>query len=225
MANPGNANVQSLDALRDFRLALVAFHERAQTAMAELRAKIDRTKGWIDQDRPLYWREQQRRAYDEVTKTRIAYDLCRLRTVGGRHSECIEEGVAKQRAKARLEYCQQKIDAVRRWSVKVGQEVDDYRGRTGPMQRQLEEDVPNMLAKLSRMIDAIEGYADVGISTANSMDSRPIRVPETETETQAVAERVTQIHLTAATNSNPELEQKMAESEITKKKVENDNIR
>ena len=82
-----------------------------------------------------------------------------------------------------------------------------------------------MLAKLSRMIDAIEGYADVGISTANSMDSRPIRVPETETETQAVAERVTQIDLTAATNSNPELEQKMAESEITKKKVENDNIR
>ncbi|MBC8117713.1 MAG: hypothetical protein H7062_25265, partial [Candidatus Saccharimonas sp.] len=87
----------------------------------------------------------------------------RLRTVGGRHPECIEEKVALQRAKARLEFCQQKVDIVRRVNVDVSQQADDYRGRTGLLQRLLDEDVPNVLAMLSRMIDAIEAYAAIGV--------------------------------------------------------------
>ena len=163
MPAPGNANVQSLDALRDVRLALILFQERAVSAMGSLRTKIDRTRAWLEQDRPLYWRDQERKAYDGVASCRVAYDTCRLRTVGGRHPECIEEKVALQRAKARLEFCQQKVDVVRRVNVDVGQQIDDYRGRTGLLQRLLDEDVPKVLAMLSRMIDAIEAYAAVGV--------------------------------------------------------------
>jgi len=163
MSIPGNANVQSLDALRDVRLALILFQERAVSAMGSLRTKIDRTRAWIEQDRPLYWRDQERRAYDGVASARVAYETCRLKTVGGRHSECIEEKVALQRAKGRLEYCQQKVDIVRRAAIEVGQQSDDFRGRSGPLQRMLDEDIPNMLAMLSRMIDAIEAYATVGV--------------------------------------------------------------
>lgn len=163
MPAPGHANVQSLDALRDVRLALILFQERAISAMGSLRTKIDRTRAWLEQDRPLYWRDQERNAYDRVATARVAYDTCRLRTVGGRHPECIEEKVALQRAKARLEYCQQKVDIVRRVTVEVGQQSDDYRGRSGLLQRLLDEDIPKVLAMLSRMIDAIDAYAAVGV--------------------------------------------------------------
>ena len=163
MPAPSNANVQSLDALRDVRLALILFQERAVSALGSLRTKIDRTRAWLEQDRPLYWRDQERKAYDGVATARVAYDTCRLRTVGGRHSECIEEKVALQRAKARLEFCQQKVDTVRRVTVETGQQADDFRGRSGPLQRLLDEDIPNVLAMLSRMIDAIEAYAAVGV--------------------------------------------------------------
>ncbi|MBC8117499.1 MAG: hypothetical protein H7062_24135 [Candidatus Saccharimonas sp.] len=163
MPAPGHANVQSLDALRDVRLALILFQERATSALGGLRTKIDRTRAWLEQDRPLYWRDQERKAYDGVASARVAYDTCRLRTVGGRHPECIEEKVALQRAKARLEFCQQKVDVVRRVNVDVSQQADDYRGRTGLLQRLLDEDVPNVLAMLSRMIDAIEAYAAIGV--------------------------------------------------------------
>ena len=168
MSLPGNANVQSLDALRDVRLALILFQERAISAMGSLRTKIDRTRAWLEQDRPLYWRDQERRAYDGVASARVAYETCRLKTVGGRHSECIEEKVALQRAKGRLEFCQQKVDIVRRVTVEVGQQSDDYRGRSGPLQRLLDEDIPKVLAMLSRMIDAIEEYAAVGVAPDGS---------------------------------------------------------
>lgn len=161
MPGPGNANVQSLDALRDVRLALLAFGERGNSALGDLRSKIDRTMAWLEQDRPLYWRDQERRAYDGVASARIAYETCRMRTVGGRHSECIEEKVAFQRAKVRLEYCQQKVEVVRRWTAEARRQVDEYRGRSGPMHRWIDDELPNVAAMLGRMIEALEAYADV----------------------------------------------------------------
>ncbi len=161
MAGSGSANVRSLDALRDVRLSLISFGERTDTALTELRSKIDRTLAWLQQDRPLYWREQERKAYDNVASTRIAYETCRMRTVGGRHSECIEEKIAHQRAKMRLEFCKQKCELVRRWIAEAGQQSDEYRGRSAPLQRSLEEEVPNLIAMLGRMIETIEAYADI----------------------------------------------------------------
>ena len=157
-----NANVRSLDALRDVRLALIAFQERASSALGSVRSKIDRTRAWLEQDRPIYWAEQERRAYDGVATARVGYETCKLRTVAGRHPECIEEKIALQKAKARLEYCQQKIVTVRRCVIEAGRQSDDYRGRAGALQRLLEEDIPNVLARVSRMIDALEAYAEVG---------------------------------------------------------------
>lgn len=161
MPGPGNANVKSLDALKDVRLSLIAFRERVDSAFGDLRAKIDRTLQWLQQDRPLYWREQERKAYDNVSTTRIAYETCRLKTVGGRHPECIEEKVAHQRAKVRLEYCKQKIEVVRKWTVEAGRQADEYRGRVGPLQRRLDEELPNVIAMVTRMIDALEAYAEI----------------------------------------------------------------
>ena len=67
----GQANVQSLDALRDLRLSLITFGERVENALGELRSKIDRTMAWLQQDRPMYWREQERRAYDHDLHARF----------------------------------------------------------------------------------------------------------------------------------------------------------
>jgi hypothetical protein len=186
MPGPSEANVQSLDALRDVRLALMAFSERTASALGALRSKIDRTVAWLEQDRPMYWREQERRAYDLVAGARIAYETCRLRTVGGRHAECIEEKVALRRAKERLEHCRHKIDVVRHWTIEASRQADEYRGRSGPLQRALDEEVPNVIAMLSRMIEAIEAYASVGV-TMSGADSVSLGPIDGESESEATA--------------------------------------
>lgn len=160
MSDPGSANVQSVDAIKDVRTALIKFHERATSAMGDLRQKIDRTVSWLELDRPNYWREQERRAYDLVASTRVALETCRLRTVGGRKSDCIEEKKAFERAKMRMEYVREKQQAVRKWMVQAGRETNEYRSRTSTFLRALEQDVPLMIAQLGRMIDAIEAYSE-----------------------------------------------------------------
>lgn len=203
MPGPGSANIQSLDAVRDVRLALIAFGERSELALAELRAKIDRTLAWLEQDRPMYWREQERRAYDGVAGARVAYESCRTRTVGGRHSECIEEKIALQRAKSRLEFCHQKMEVVRRWNVEAARQVDEYRGRSGPLQRRLEDEVPKVIALLSRMIESLEAYADVRLAEATSP---PITLGSVDEPGDAVAPVAPSIP-PAANNSSVNIEE------------------
>lgn len=160
------ANVHTVDALKDVRNALIMFQERAQTAMGDLRQKVDRTVSWLEQDRPAYWREQEHRAYDQLATCRIAYETCRLRTVGGRKSDCIEEKKAFERAKIRMEYVRHKQEVVKKWMVQAGREANEYRARTGSFQRALENDVPLMIAQLARMIDAIEAYSEIKTSSS-----------------------------------------------------------
>jgi len=160
MSGSPSANVHSVNAIKDVRAALIRFQERATNAMGDLRQKIDRTVSWLELDRPNYWREQERRAFDLLASTRVALDTCRLRTVAGRRSDCIEEKQAFAKARLRMEYVREKQELVRKWLVQSGKEANEYRARTSNFQRTLETDLPLMIAQLGRMIDAIEGYSD-----------------------------------------------------------------
>ena len=160
MSGPMSANVQSVDAIKDVRNALIRFQERATNAMGDLRQKIDRTVAWLELDRPNYWQDQERRTYDLVASTRVALETCKLRTVAGRRSDCIEEKKAFERAKLRMEYVREKQQAVRKWMVQSGKEANEYRSRTSNFMRTLENDVPLMIAQLGRMIEAIEKYSE-----------------------------------------------------------------
>ena len=172
MSGSQSANVHSVNAIKDVRAALSRFQERATNAMGDLRQKIDRTVSWLELDRPNYWREQERRAFDLLASTRVALDTCRLRTVAGRRSDCIEEKQAFAKAKLRMEYVREKQELVRKWLVQSGKEANEYRARTSNFQRTLETDLPLMIAQLGRMIDAIEGYSDQAPTMTTTINTR-----------------------------------------------------
>lgn len=161
MPGSGSANVRSLDTLRDVRAALARFEERASIAVGGLRMEIQRMLEWLEQDRPAYWRQQVRDTHDEIASARIALENCRRRSAAGHRPTCIDEQRALERAKRKLQYAQEKVETVRRWSFRVRQAADEYRGRSASFERSLEHDVPKMLALLERMIAAVEDYADV----------------------------------------------------------------
>ncbi|MFT2588664.1 hypothetical protein, partial [Escherichia coli] len=74
---------------------------------------------------PNYWREQERKAYDLVASTRVALETCRLRTVAGHRSECIDEKKAYERAKLRMEFVREKQALVRKWLVEAAREANE----------------------------------------------------------------------------------------------------
>ena len=196
------ANVHTVESLKDVRNALILFQERAQMAMGDVRQKVDRAVSWLELDRPAYWRDQEHRTYDLLASCRIAYETCRLRTVGGRKSDCIEEKKAFERAKLRMDYVREKQQAVKKWMVQAGREANEYRARTGSFQRALENEVPLMIAQLARMIDAIEAYSEVQTSSTSSSPSNVSANPFTMTS-ETKSEPATETESVDRSSSGP----------------------
>ena len=120
------ANITSIPAIREFKVALLKFQDEGRSSMEVLQIEIQRVLQWIEQDRPAYWATQTRRAFDLVAQTRAALKTCQMRTVAGHRPSCIEEKQAHAAAKRRLQHCQEQIRRVKQWGVKLHQERDEF---------------------------------------------------------------------------------------------------
>jgi len=155
------ANVRNIDAIRTFRASLVRFAEEVEGSLQSMQLELQRAIDWVEQDRPHYWTNQLRRAFDQVAEARTAYNACRMRTVAGHRSACIEEKVAYERAKRRLQQCHEQIERVKRWSIKIRHDADEFRGRMAGVRRLLDSDVPQALAMLENTATILEKYAEL----------------------------------------------------------------
>jgi hypothetical protein len=161
---PG-VNVRSIPAIREFRAAVQMFLEEAEGALDMMRLELQRAFEWIEHDRPQYWQMQQRRAFDQVASTRTALETCLMRTVAGRRPSCIEEKQAHAAAKRRLEHCREQIERVKKWTIKLHHDSNEFRGQLSGLRRTLDHDVPRLAALLERSAEILEGYAQSPDST------------------------------------------------------------
>lgn len=155
------ANVHSIPALRDLKAGLLVFQQEAAGGLQSGQMELHKLIAWIEEDRPAYWQVQTRRAFDQVAATRSALASAQMRMVAGHRPSCIEEKQAHQKAKRRLEHCQERSQRVKRWAIKLQREVDEFRARIAAVQRVVEEGLPKAIAILDRSIAALEAYAEV----------------------------------------------------------------
>ena len=155
------ANVQSLAAMREFRVRMLEFTEAANDVLASLQAQCYSFLDWVEHDRPNFWKQYMLRSFDYIAEARVALEQCLMRQVGDHRPTCYEEKLALQAAKRRLEMAQEKVEATTRWANVVRHEIDEHEARRGGMQRFVETDFARSIAVLSRMISAIEMYAEL----------------------------------------------------------------
>jgi hypothetical protein len=156
----GSAKVHSIDAISGFSAALSIFGDQSTRALIALDEQALGALQWLEHDAPAYWREQVRRCYDDVARTRTALETARMRSVADHRPSCIEEIEAHRAAQRRLREAEDKIEVVRRWAQKVREELDEYRGRVMRFQQCLEHNVPQTLALLKRTVAALDAYAE-----------------------------------------------------------------
>ena len=156
-----SANIRDIQVVREFRAALLEFIDEANSALEVMSMELQRAMAWIEQDRPHYWTNQVRRGFDLVSETRSALDRCQLRTVEGQRSSCIEEKQNFAKAKTRLQHCHEQIENVKRWSVKLRHEGNEFRGRLAGLKRLIDSDLPKACALLEQTAEVLERYAEL----------------------------------------------------------------
>src|SRR6202161_175081 len=142
------ANVRSLDAVREFRPAVVRFEDDVSAALTGLRTELNRTLQWLDHDCPAYWQQQIRNGFDSVGESRTQLSRKQMMTVAGRHPDCIDEKKAFARAKQQLEFAQEKLRLCRQWSIKAHRAADEYSSRIGRAEQTMAQGLPRVLSIL-----------------------------------------------------------------------------
>ncbi len=170
------ARVDSVRALKEFRVSLCKFAERARTGLDEADSAIHRTRVWLTQEQHVYWKGQIPKRGEAVTRAKL--ELTRKTVhktpLGGKYS-VVEERKALAVAKRRLEEAEQKFANVRRWIRQLEHEVFAYKGPVRGVERSIEHDVPAGVARLDNMIEALEAYAAV-----TAPDEAPRQQPDEE---------------------------------------------
>ncbi|HEX4071436.1 MAG TPA: hypothetical protein VHX68_09710 [Planctomycetaceae bacterium] len=177
------ANVRSLDAIRQFRPAVVRFEDDVMAALTGLRTELNRTMQWLDHDCPAHWQNQIRLGFDHVNEARTQLSRKQMMTIGGRHPDCIEEKKALVRTKQQLETAQEKLKLCRQWSIKAHRAADEYQSRLGRAEQAILQGIPRMMAILERVVMALEQYT----ATERPSRSEPL-VFDTTTASPAKSE-------------------------------------
>ncbi len=200
------ANVQSLEAIDAVRNALAMFVAQVADALTELEAEMRRTKEWLEHDRPRYWRNQVRIATDQAHDAQQALHRCLMFPIADERPSCYEERQALKAARARLVYCQEKVDRVRHWQRSIQHELFEYSGRISQLVRLVEVEAPQAIGVLHRIVRHLEDYRAVrSVDPRTAYDQIAQQIwPE---EAEAAAEE----HEALETNSDGAAEQKPSE--------------
>jgi len=113
---------------------------------------------WLEHDRPRHWKMQVRRAIDMAHEAQQALHRCLMFPIANERPSCTEERTALKKARARLEYCQDKEDKVRHWQQTMRHELFEYEGRISQLVRLVEVEVPQAIGVLNKILRNLEEY-------------------------------------------------------------------
>ncbi len=159
------ANVKATDAIESVKGALAFFGKQAADGLSEVDSEVRRTIEWIEHDRPGYWKERVRRAYDGVNAAKDELRRCMtFKSSDSHRPSCTEQQAALRKAEAHLAYCQEKQERVRHWMREVVHEMHEFQGRITSLSLVVDSDIPAAITMLNNVLRAIEEYTTGGPS-------------------------------------------------------------
>lgn len=152
-------DVRSLQALRDARAAYARFAEDARNALAAADMEIIRIVGWLTNERRLHWQSEIRRRREQLSQAKSELFRKRTSQMFGHEASLSEPREQLRHMTKRLEQAEAMLEKVRKWVNPLQQAVQEYRAAAQPLGDALDGDVKRTLARLERMIVALEQYA------------------------------------------------------------------
>jgi hypothetical protein len=154
------ANVTSIDALRDFRVALRDYELAVRDVLDCLGVEVSRGVDWVTHDRSQYWPRQSRRAEQKLATARGELEMAQLASLKNENRSCLQEKKNVELATARLRHCEDQIRLVKRWRHLAEHGSQEHKGKVARLIHYLDSDIPRALAALDRMISSLEQYSE-----------------------------------------------------------------
>jgi hypothetical protein len=168
----GPAYIQNTDAIEATRAALAKFAHQVGDGLAEVEAEMRRMLDWLEHDRPRYWKNAVREAWDGVEQAKQSLHRCLMYPIGDERPSCTEERQALKQAEARLAYCQEKAERLKGWCRELRHELFEYEGRIAQLKEITDIDVAQSVALLGKILDRVAEYHQ--LKAPNSREIRGV---------------------------------------------------
>jgi hypothetical protein len=183
----GGAKVTSLDALDSFATALRLFQDEALRAMESVEMNARAASAWTKQERRNYWRTQIGRAEQKAHEAKLNLQRAQtFRRMDDYRPDCVDEKREVERTRRRLEFCREKVEAVKHWSHAVDQGIFEYEGGVSQLARWLETEAERAVATLRRLRTTLQEYVAVA-PMADRLPALDALPPDRTAETDIVA--------------------------------------
>jgi hypothetical protein len=181
------ARVESLDAIKSLRVALIKFIEAANTALTDAEAEAMHTYRWLEGEQRTYWSNNVRKATDLVSRCEEALRQKRIfKDASGRTPSAVDEEKALAKAKRMKEIAEEKLENVRRYTPRMQREIMLYKGQAQRLATFVAADLPVAVAKLDKMLQTLERY--VALQATEATSQAPVAQPPAESSDEAVSE-------------------------------------
>jgi hypothetical protein len=156
----------TLDALRDFRIAMIKFIETVAMGLSDADSDILRTANWLDLEQIPYWTVQIRKRQELVTRCQdaVRQKLLYKDSTGGRQS-AIDEQKALKKAERLLLEAQEKLVASRQYYRRIQKAHLEYRGQVAKLNLSLTGTLAECVAKLQSLQNTVAQYAAIEVPT------------------------------------------------------------
>ena len=152
------AKVTSVEALEDFRVALLRYQARAKQALDDVGGEVKRTRDWLGFERRTYWEGQVKRAHRRVEHAEAELMTARFSGLKDDHSA---QQLAVRKARRMLEEAEERLKVTKRWIRDFDSIVEPAGRQLDSLRERLAVQFPKAVLVMDRTITALQEYAEV----------------------------------------------------------------
>lgn len=166
-----SANVQSIQTLKDFKLAMIAFGEDARNALSGVDMDLRRMRDWLERDQLGYWQMQVKRRSEEVMQARADLHRRKISQQGSDAVSDTEQKEALREATKRLRIAEDKVALIKRLVPQLHHAIAEYHSHSQPLGDHLAGGFERSLAVLEKMVLSLESYVATKAPSAPRTES------------------------------------------------------
>jgi hypothetical protein len=174
-----HAEITSIDAIADFRAALLIYISKVRPLLDDSADEVFRTREWLRVSQRVYWENQIRTRTRELTDAQQALfsaELAKLRAPSS------AEIVAVQKAKRALGVAEDKLHTLKRASANFEREAVPRLKQIENLRTVVATDLQEAVHFLDRIVGTLDRYVNSGPTSSSNSTLASAPVEETSTE-------------------------------------------
>ena len=152
-----SVNVKSLDALQEFRSALIQFIDKAKRATSTAESEVYSVQAFVSKTQFMYWRSEIRKSEEKLSQAKSELYRASISQPDNPRGPT-DQIILVQKRQAEIKHAHQQLARTQHWARILEHQNHEYRSAMAPLAASLDGDLQKTVVKIDNAIASIELY-------------------------------------------------------------------